>query len=119
MVSDQIAGGLYFTPGNFRINLEGWYKTMDGMLTYNGANSFYPPLINWEKSFTSGKGKSYGVDLEAIRRLLSLPLPRPHRQPPQSQPHRHLAAHQAMERVLQLELPFRQSHHPAEPRNQA
>ena len=65
MISDQIAGGLYFTPGNFRINLEGWYKTMNGMLTYNGANSFYPPLVNWEKSFTSGKGWSYGFEFEA------------------------------------------------------
>ena len=65
MLSDQIAGGLYFTPGPFKINVEGWYKTMDNMLSYNGANAFYPPLVNWEKSFTSGKGKSYGMELEA------------------------------------------------------
>ena len=65
MVSDQIAGGLYLTPGNFKINIEGWYKTMNGMLAYNGANAFYPPLVNWEKSFTTGKGESYGLELEA------------------------------------------------------
>jgi len=64
MVSDQIAGGLYFTPGPFKINLEGWYKTMENMLSYNGANAFYPPLVNWETSFTSGSGKSYGMELE-------------------------------------------------------
>ena len=64
MMSDQIAGGLYFTPGKFKINIEGWYKTMNNMLAYNGANAFYPPLVNWEKSFTSGKGKSYGLELE-------------------------------------------------------
>ena len=40
MMSDQIAGGLYFTPGPFKINLEGWYTTMDNMLTYTGANAF-------------------------------------------------------------------------------
>lgn len=74
MISDQVAGGLYFTPGNFRINLEGWYKTMDGMLTYNGANSFYPPLVNWEKSFTSGKGWSYGMELEATYEIPKLEL---------------------------------------------
>jgi hypothetical protein len=74
MVSDQIAGGLYFTPGNFRINLEGWYKTMDGMLTYNGANSFCPPRINWEQSFTSGKGKSYGFEFEATYEVPKLEL---------------------------------------------
>ena len=65
MVSDQIAGGLYFTPEHFRLNVEGWYKTMDGMLSYNGANAFYPPLVNWETSFTSGKGESYGLEVEA------------------------------------------------------
>lgn len=68
MMSDQIAGGLYFTPGQFTINLEGWYKTMDNMLSYNGANAFYPPLVNWEKSFTSGKGKSYGMEFETTWR---------------------------------------------------
>ena len=64
MMSDQIAGGLYFTPGPFKINVEGWYKTMDNMLSYNGANAFYPPITNWETSFTSGKGRSYGLELE-------------------------------------------------------
>ena len=68
MMSDQVAGGLYFTPGPFVINLEGWYKTMGNMLAYNGANAFYPPLVNWEKSFTSGSGKSYGMELEATFR---------------------------------------------------
>ena len=68
MMSDQIAGGLYFTPGPFVVNLEGWYKTMDNMLAYNGANAFYPPLVNWEKSFTSGSGKSYGLEFEATYR---------------------------------------------------
>ncbi len=74
MVSDQIAGGLYFTPGNFKINLEGWYKTMDGMLAYNGANAFYPPLVNWEKSFTSGSGKSYGMEFETTYSIPKLEL---------------------------------------------
>lgn len=64
MLSDQVAGGLYFTPGPFKINVEGWYKTMQHMLSYNGANAFYPPLVNWEKSFTEGKGWSYGMELE-------------------------------------------------------
>ena len=64
MMSDQIAGGLYFTPGRFKINLEGWYKTMHNMLAYNGANAFYPPLVNWEKSFTPGNGHSYGLEFE-------------------------------------------------------
>ncbi len=66
MISDQVAGGLYFTPHKFwKINLEGWYKTMDHLLVYNGSNTFTPPLTAWEKSFTEGKGKSYGMELEA------------------------------------------------------
>ena len=68
MMSDQVAGCLYFTPGPWEINLEGWYKTMDNMLAYNGANAFYPPLVNWETSFTPGKGKSWGFEFEATFR---------------------------------------------------
>lgn len=66
MVSDQIAGGLYLTPWqHFRFNLEGWYKTMDHILVYNGSNTFVPPITEWEKSFTEGRGESYGMELEA------------------------------------------------------
>ena len=74
MVSDQIAGGIYLTPGSFKVNVEGWYKTMDGMLAYNGANAFYPPLVNWEKSFTSGRGESYGLEFETTYSIPKLEL---------------------------------------------
>ena len=74
MLSDQIAGGIYLTPGNFKINIEGWYKTMEGMLAYNGANAFYPPLVNWEKSFTSGRGESYGLEFETTYSVPKLEL---------------------------------------------
>ena len=66
MLSDQIAGGLYFTPHKYvKINLEGWYKTMDHLLVYNGSNTFTPPLTEWEKSFAEGKGESYGLEWES------------------------------------------------------
>ena len=66
MLSDQIAGGLYFTPHkHVKINLEGWYKTMNHLLVYNGSNTFTPPLTEWEKSFSEGKGKSYGLEWES------------------------------------------------------
>ena len=65
MISDQVAGGLYTTFGPFRVNLEGWYKTMDHILVYNGSNTFVPPITEWEKTFTEGKGRSYGMELEA------------------------------------------------------
>ena len=65
MVSDQLAGGLYTSFGPFTLNLEGWYKTMDHILVYNGSNTFVPPITEWEKSFAEGKGRSYGLELEA------------------------------------------------------
>ena len=66
MLSDQIAGGFYLSPWpHVRVNLEGWYKTMDRILVYNGSNTFVPPVTEWEKSFTEGRGESYGMELEA------------------------------------------------------
>ena len=65
MLSDQVAGGLYTTFGPFRVNLEGWYKTMEHILVYNGSNTFVPPITEWEKTFTEGRGRSYGMELEA------------------------------------------------------
>lgn len=65
MVSDQVAGGIYTTFGPFKFNLEGWYKTMNHVLVYNGSNTFVPPITEWEKSFTEGRGRSYGMEVEA------------------------------------------------------
>lgn len=65
MVSDQVSGGVYTSWGPFKFNLEGWYKTMDHILAYNGSNTFVPPITEWEKSFTEGRGRSWGMELEA------------------------------------------------------
>ena len=66
MRSGQVAGGLYMTPfPGVTLNLEGWYKTMEHLLVYNGSNSFLPPLTEWEKSFTEGSGRSWGFEAEA------------------------------------------------------
>ena len=65
MFSDQIAGGIYTNPTeHIKFNVESWYKTMDNLLSYNGANAFYPPLTDWESSFTEGEGRSYGLETE-------------------------------------------------------
>ena len=65
MHSRQVAGGLYCRlPYNLRLNVEGWYKTMDNILEYSGANSLFPPLDTWETSFNKGKGRSYGLETE-------------------------------------------------------
>ena len=65
MHSRQVAGGIYCTlPHNFRLNIEGWYKTMDNLIEYSGANTLFPPLDTWETSFNKGKGRSYGLETE-------------------------------------------------------
>lgn len=65
VISDQVAGGIYMKPvQNLRLNLEGWYKTMDHLLSYKGTNSLFPPVANWEGNFSEGKGKSYGMEAE-------------------------------------------------------
>ena len=65
MVSDQVSGGVYTGWGPFKFNLEGWYKTMDHILVYNGSNTFVPPITEWEKTFTEGRGRSWGMEVEA------------------------------------------------------
>lgn len=65
MVSDQIAAGIYTSlPHDISLNVEGFYKTMDNILEYNGLNSLYPPIDSWDKSFVAGKGRSYGAEVE-------------------------------------------------------
>ncbi len=65
MHSRQIAGGVYANlPYNFRLNVEGFWKTMDHIREYSGKNTLYPPLDLWETSFKEGKGRSYGAEFE-------------------------------------------------------
>lgn len=65
MHSRQFAGGVYTSlPHNVYMNLEGWYKTMDHIVEYVGANAIFPPIDKWENEFTAGIGKSYGAEFE-------------------------------------------------------
>lgn len=63
MHSRQVAGGFYMDlPHALRLEVEGWYKTMNHLLQYGGASGIYPPLDNWETSFSEGRGKTYGAE---------------------------------------------------------
>lgn len=65
MHSRQVAGGFYMNfPHGIVLNLEGYWKTMEHLLEYTGANAFYPPLTAWEYSFSEGRGRSYGLEAE-------------------------------------------------------
>ena len=65
MNSRQIAGGIYMNLlKNVILNIEGYYKTMDHLLEYTGTNSLYPPIDEWESSFSEGEGRAYGMEME-------------------------------------------------------
>lgn len=65
MRSRQVAGGAYLRlPYGIRVTAEGWWKTMEHLYEYVGANAFYPPLDQWETSFAEGLGRSWGMELE-------------------------------------------------------
>lgn len=65
MRSRQIAGGVYTEfPHNIVLNVEGYWKTMDNLYEYCGIESIYPDIASWEYQLMSGKGRSYGAEVE-------------------------------------------------------
>ena len=65
-LSRQVAGGVYMTlPHNLRLNLEGYYRSMENIYEYAGVStSLYPSLVEWEYSFREGRGRTYGLEAE-------------------------------------------------------
>ncbi|MBR5018854.1 MAG: TonB-dependent receptor plug domain-containing protein [Bacteroidales bacterium] len=65
MRSRQVAGGIFVRlPNAMHLNVEGWWKRMDNLIEYNGMNSFFPRVSNWEQGFKTGKGRSYGLETD-------------------------------------------------------
>ena len=65
MRSRQVAAGIYSKfPHDLHLNVEGWFKTMDNLVEYNGMNSMFVRLDEWEESFKVGKGRSYGLEVD-------------------------------------------------------
>lgn len=63
--SNQIAAGVHLRPLPFMyFDIGGYYKTVDNYRMYHGIASLVPPIESWERSFFSGKGKSYGMETE-------------------------------------------------------
>ncbi|MEC8336190.1 MAG: TonB-dependent receptor [Bacteroidota bacterium] len=61
----QAAAGLAtsFNDGGIEVSLEGYYKEMDGLLSYKEGGSFLGDLQgDWESQVTQGIGNSYGVE---------------------------------------------------------
>ena len=65
MHSRQVAAGVYTDlPHHLHLNVEGFWKTMDNILEYDGLGVFFPPLDRWESSFATGKGRAFGAELD-------------------------------------------------------
>lgn len=64
--SHQYAAGIYLMlPHNTRLSAEGFYKTSNRLIEYDGGSSLTPPVDDWDMRVRTGKGKSYGMELEA------------------------------------------------------
>lgn len=64
MLSRQVAAGVYsLLPLGFTLDVEGYFKTMDHLREYCGYSMLYPPIEDWEKEFSEGKGISYGAEV--------------------------------------------------------
>lgn len=64
--SDQYAAGVYLMlPRGIRLSVEGYYKTLGRLIEYDGGTSLTPPYDDWEKHVRRGRGRAYGVELEA------------------------------------------------------
>ena len=68
--SQQIAAGLAKNIGPYEFSVEGYYKTMDNLVSYKEGASFLFSLDNdtWEDKISQGSGESYGMELFAQRK---------------------------------------------------
>lgn len=65
MRSRQYAAGVYMRlPHNMHLSVEGFYKTMNHTIEYDGGNRLAPSAENWEMTVKEGKGKAYGAEFE-------------------------------------------------------
>lgn len=68
LYSDQYSIGFYGTlPHYMFFSVEGWYKVMRNLLEYREGVSVLNPGLAWEEKLTSGKGWSYGIDLNVTK----------------------------------------------------
>ncbi len=66
MFSQQIAAGFSRTvfKDKYEISLEGYYKTMDGVIEYkDGASYLNSSVADWDTKVEAGKGRVWGIEL--------------------------------------------------------
>lgn len=66
MNSWQLTAGAYFQPyNNLLISVEGYYKHSNHLLQYASWSGLEPPAGKWDKMVMDGKGRFYGMELDA------------------------------------------------------
>jgi hypothetical protein len=71
--SHQFTTGIYTQLGSkLYVSLEGYLKFTDNLLQYRHWMGLQPPAAYWEQNVTQGRGKSYGIELDARYRTRRL-----------------------------------------------
>lgn len=77
MHSQQWAAGVYWSPrlrshASLTLSLEGYYKLTRNLLQYNSWGGLVPPAQSWDQLVSVGRGRFYGVELDAQYRTKRL-----------------------------------------------
>ena len=65
-MSHQIAAGIYTQPStHLTLSLEAYYKLSSHLLQYRHWMGFQPSAATWSRDVADGKGKSYGMEVDA------------------------------------------------------
>lgn len=66
MRSWQVAGGVYYQPArHWMLSMEGYYKYSRHLLQYTSWSSLEPPAEKWDLFVMDGKGRFYGMEVDA------------------------------------------------------
>ena len=73
MKSTQFAGGVYFQPdSHWLLSLEGYVKNTKHILQYASWSGLEPPAENWDRMVMDGRGRFYGIEVDATYKLRRL-----------------------------------------------
>lgn len=75
MKSLQYAAGMYFQPNpRWLLSIEGYVKRTRHILQYASWTGLEPPAESWDKMVMDGRGRFYGLELDAAYKLRNLSL---------------------------------------------
>ena len=67
MRSWQWAAGVYYQPARrWTLSVEGYYKQSRHLLQYSSWSGLEPPAERWDKLVMDGRGKYFGLELDAV-----------------------------------------------------